>query len=225
MKKVHEMMRDKRIRQVSAGAVFAALAFLSLGSPARADGSAVPGRAVGHVFLGMERADVWKILGRPSHTATVPHGMSLYGEDYWNGEHGTLTVVSERDKVIQIEFDSPNFTTTDGLSTNSTLAQIRRRHPSMTVRSYVLLFFGVNYGTREDGYYIDDVRRGIAFTTETQEAIQPIWMNYTPDTIIIHRAGDRAVSIFQGHWSNPEKADKDPGGLRLLRLWFTPRGR
>lgn len=42
--------------------LLAVLAIFCLGSTTWAEGSAVPGRAVGHVFLGMDRADVWKIL-------------------------------------------------------------------------------------------------------------------------------------------------------------------
>lgn len=116
----------------------AALAFLALGSPACAAGSAVPGRSVGHVFLGMDRADVWKILGKPGLSQTVPHGMSLYGEDEWEKGDRRLTVVSERDKVIQVEFNSPHITTTDGLSTAIPLSQVRRHHPKMTVLLYGL---------------------------------------------------------------------------------------
>lgn len=196
------------------------LVALPLGKPARAGGSAAPGQAVGHVFLGMDRADVWKILHKPGHTRTVPHGMSLYGEDTWtSGSGNEMTVISERDKVIQVEFDSPRITTTDGLSTRSSLAQVRRRHPAMTVRAYGRVYRAEG-GT--GGYYIDDVRRGIAFTVESQESIVPASLNGPPTTIIVHRPGYQAVPIQNGRWSNPALRDEDPNGLHLLRSWFTP---
>lgn len=49
-----------------------------------------------------------------------------------------LTVISKRDKVIQIEFNSSRFKTTDGLNNETSLAQVRRCDPVMTVRGYAL---------------------------------------------------------------------------------------
>lgn len=200
--------------------VLMGLAF-ALGSPAQAAGSAVPGRSVGHVFLGMDRADVWKILGKPGLSQTVPHGMSLYGEDDWNKGDRRLTVVSERDKVIQVEFNSPRITTTDGLSTATALSQVRRRHPVMTVRLYGLED-GPDHGS--EGFYIDDVKAGIAFTISTQEAVETSYLRSPPATIIVHRRGYRAVPIYEGHWSALEPPYDDPEGLHLIRSWFTPAG-
>ncbi len=197
-----------------------------LGSPARADGSAAPGRAVGHVFLGMDRADVWKILGRPSHTATVPHGMSLYGEDVWYGNGHELKVISERDKAIQVEFDSPRITTTDGFSTKSTLAQIRRRYPVLTVRAYTFLHFSEGDDRYNPGlyaYYLDNMREGIAFVFTNQEGVTLDALNEAVSTIIIHRPGFRAVPLYQDRWPGPMAAKEDPNGLRLMRSWFSPR--
>lgn len=192
------------------------------GSSARAAGSAAPGRSVGHVFLGMDRADVWKILGKPKRTATVPHGMDLYGEDDWTGSDHTLTVISLRDKVVQVEFDSPRITTTDGLSTEkSTFAQIRRRHPAMTVRVYLLHYFQPEEEPTGDAYYLDDVRGGVAFTCGFEAGVASDALDTTPTSIIIHRLGVAAVPVFNGHWST---ASRDPEGLRLLRSWFTPHG-
>lgn len=203
------------------------LAVSVVGGPARAAGSAAPGRAVGHVFLGMDRADVWKVLGRPSHTDSVPHGMALYGEDRWeNGGH-TLWVVSQRDKVIQIEFNSPRIATTDGLTPRSTLAQVRRRYPALSVRLYFLKYAGgFDSHLPTDGYYLDDERRGIAFTVSAEEGIDEGTLLGPLDTIIIHRPGVRAVPIYDAHsgdgrWLGPSR---DPKSLRLMRSWFTPGG-
>lgn len=219
------MAYSKKSSQI--GVVLAVvLAVFCFSSTVRAEGSAVPGRSVGHVFLGMDRADVWKILGKPGHAATVPHGMSLYGEDTWTGNGHALTVVSERDKVMQIEFDSPRITTTDGLSTKSTRAQIRRLHPSMTVSGYTLTHFREDrdrYTPGIDAYYLDDRRRGMAFIFETEEGVVLDSLNDTIDAIIIHRPGDRVLPIHRDYWLAPEAAKENPNSLRLLRSWFTPR--
>ncbi len=211
------MAYSKKTSQFSV--VLAALsAVLCLGAPAWAQGSAVPGRAVGHVFLGMDRADVWKILQKPHQTYTVPHGMSLYTEDVWSSSEHSLFVIFERDKVIQVEFDSPRITTSDGLSTRSFWSQVRRRHPSMTVRDYE----GSGADDEEGIFYIDDVRQGIAFTLETPESVEPQYVNTAkPDEIIIHRSGYRAVPINEGRWSEAIP-DDDPDSLHVIRGWFTP---
>lgn len=194
------------------------LAVFRLSGTVWAEGSAAPGRSVGHVFLGMDRADVWKILHKPSETHTVPHSMDLYSEDDWSNSKYTLTVISERDKVIQVEFDSPRITTTDGLGTQSTFAQVRRRHPSMTVHNYE----GLGPDDEEGVFYIDDVRQGIAFTLETPEGVEPHDVNTSkPDGIIIHRPGHRVLPINEGHqWENAP--NDDPGDLRVIRAWFAP---
>ena len=199
----------------------AALSFLAFGPAACAAGSAAPGRSAGRVFLGMDRADVWKILGKPGLSQTVSHGRSLYGEDGWYKGDRQLTVVSERDKVIQVEFNSPHITTTDGLSTATALSLVRRRHPVMTVRLYDL-DDGPDHGS--DGFYLDDERVGIAFTLARQEAVELADLNNPPTTIIIHRPGRRAVPIYEGHWSALEPPYEDPESLHLLRSWFTPTG-
>lgn len=229
MKKAYEPHAEPTPGNLKDGRARAALwaclllsAALCFGRPAHADGSAAPGRAVGHVILGMDRADVWKILHKPGETVTVPHGMSLYSEDTWTGPDHTLSVVSERDRVIQAEFDSPYVTTTDGLSTLKTLDRIRRRHPNMSVREYDLPFsdFRNRHGT--GGYYVDDVRGGIAFVMTADDGIDSHSLNMPPERIVIHRPGCRAVPIYDGRWVSPAPADEDPAGLHLLRSWLTP---
>ena len=193
-------------------------------SGAQAQTAAVPGRSVGRVFLGMERADVWKILQKPHRIYTVPHGMSLYSEDDWNSGNSKLEVVCEHDKVIQIEFNSPRFTTPDGLSTQASWSQVRRRHPSMTVKCYD---FEYGYDASDAGavsYYVDDTRQGITFTLETPQTVEPQDINtLRPSTIVTHRPGFRAVPIYEGHWVK-FASDDDPGSLRVIRNWFTPKG-
>lgn len=206
------------------GTVFAVLLTVScLSGTVWAEGSAVPGRAVGHVFLGMDRADVWKILQKPHKTYTVPHGMSLYSDDLWTSGSHVLSVVSERDKVIQVEFDSPRITTSDGLSTRSGFTQVRLRHPSPTVRAYFMLFASTKYTMGTTSYCIDDERQGIAFTYQSDGGIEPQDIEASsPVTIIIHRSGYRVVPVFEGRWSVELLSGNDPNSMRVVRSWFTP---
>lgn len=220
------------IKWLGTGLTLGAL-MLSAVTPLRAQPSVIPGQAVGHVVLGMQRADLWKILGRPGHISTVPHGKSLYGEDTWTSGEYVLVVVSEHDKVIQAEFDSPHMTTTGGLTTKNTLAQVRRLHPSLTVRVYLLRYPRSAYGAvrtgdlylddEREGFYLDDDRRGIAFLIVPQGGVVPGTLNDPPDTIIIHRTGFRAVPIYGGRWA-PVPPEEDRRSLSLLRGWFTPAG-
>lgn len=199
----------------------------AFGGPAGASDAVVPGRSVGHVFLGMTRADVWKILGRPRYTLAVPHGRSLYGEDDWTSAGQTLSVISERDTVIQIEFSSPRLVTTDGLSTRSTFAQVRRHHPAMIARAYLLDYHRIFSSQPSqvdyyDSYSVDDVGGGIAFTDGGEEGIGPETINSVLSTIIVHRPGSEALPLHNGFWGLP---NKEPVGLTLLQSWFAPRAK
>lgn len=215
------MAKSKRFSDFSA-VLAVLLLVICLGGMVRAEGSAVPGHSVGHVFLGMDRADVWKILRKPSETHTVPHGMSLYGEDDWSNSEYTLTVISERDKVIQVEFDSPRITTTDGLNTESALVQIRRRHPSMTVRGYHMVFRDPNGASdSSEQCYLDDVHRGIAFTAEALN-LDVSYSDEQPYTLIVHRIGYSAVPISNGRWMKRSGTEGNSVGLSRMRSFFTP---
>ena len=190
---------------------------------APADNLVVPGRSVGRVFLGMDRADVWKILGKPGHTATVPHGMSLYGDDTREGRSGDLTILSTQDKVIQFEFDSMKFITPDGLSTASTLTQIHRRYPALTASVYRQVFRkpnGVGVWDRSATCYLDDVDEGVAFTVGVadQDGDYP---NEQPFTLIIHRLGYSAVPLSHGKWLKRKGTDRNLIGLSRIRSLFT----
>ncbi len=155
--------------------------------------------------------------------------MDLYGEDDWTGDGHTLTVVSRRDKVVQVEFDSPHLATTDRLSTQkSTFAQVRRRHPVMTVRVRLSRFFQFQDEKTGNDYYLDDVPGGIAFTcgfdldlASNSQKRSLFFTEVTPDTIIIHPPGVAVVPVYNGRWA---ASGENPGILPLMRSWFTPAG-
>jgi hypothetical protein len=215
------------------------LALAACGVRTEASDSAVPGRSVGRVLLGMDRADVWKILGMPRRRDAGSEGTSRYWEDTWTGSGHTLTVVTEEDKVVQVGFDSPRMTTTRGLSTRSTLGQVRRLYPSLTVRGYTVLTTGTLVGTGTNrhrlddgsganGYWLDDVPGGVAFTIQTQDAATPGWLDHSPvpvnpNTIVIHRPGHAVIPIVEGGWAEIDQPPDDPNSLRLVRSWFTTR--
>ncbi len=205
-------------KKLSVACVFAVLLALCLGRTAWAQDTAVPGRSAGRVFLGMDRADVLKILHKPSKSRSVQHGTTRYSDDEWiSGEH-TLSVVSEHDKVTQIRFNSPRMVLTDGLSVQSLCPQIRRRHRTMTVREYDVL--------EEDHllFHMDDVRDGVAFTMQMQAYPEPdLLKRSSPNEIIIHRPGVPAVPIEGGHWRPFVTSSNEYTrlSLSLMQRYFT----
>ncbi len=194
-----------------------------LPSLTHAQTTVMPGRSVGRVFLGMARADVQKILGKPTQKFTVPHGSSVYTEDVWLNGH-MLNVFCERGTVVQIEFDSSHFTTLDGLSTETGLRQICRTDRSLTVSSYDMRY-EADYIGYTVGFYFDDVSRGIAFFYETNGGITAAYRQGWPATILVHRPGHPVLPLYEEHYLNPMPITiQSVRDLRLMRSWLAPSG-
>ncbi len=190
-------------------------------SAVQAQTTAVPGRSVGRIFLGMARPDVWKILGNPVQKHTVPHGRDVYTEDLWVTGY-TLSVYCEHGVVVQIEFNSPRFTTPEGLSTQTDLDQICRTDRSLTVSSYNMRY-EPDYVGYTVGFYFDDAARGIAFCYETDGGITAAYRRGWPDTISIHRPGRPVLPLYEEHYLNPMPVTpQSTRDLRLMRSWLAP---
>lgn len=154
----------------------------------------VPGKSVGKVALGATRAQVRKLLGKPTETAArqFPRdtwlGPKLPVDKYGAtvGERIFLTVVYQNGKAAQIEFNDPRYKTKKGLSVESTVATFRKKHAPL--RKTVLAYTEGGGGFVD--YYLDSVKAGIAFEVGTQDIFSEM---YLPHSIRIHRAGRRVI--------------------------------
>jgi hypothetical protein len=126
----------------------------------------VPGERVGQVNIGARRQSVISALGRPqrSRTSSVT-GLRVdtyLGSQPPNELRRLLRVIFSADEeVIQIEFNSPNFVTADGLSTNSSVNEFRARHPNAASSSFE--FPNDETGIGETREFFDDTPAGIAY--------------------------------------------------------------
>lgn len=205
---------------------------LAMGTtPAVAQQTVVAGRSLGRVFLGMPRADVWKILHRPGRQRTArgipaPHPRGAYTLDTWSGAGGRFLSVLCRDgRVVQIEANGPQFATAQGDSRAAPFAAVRRRHPRMRVDAYG--FSETDRGQPAGGFvnfYVDDVRRGIAFTSGTQddESTYDDLPKLKPDTLIVHAPGARALPVSEDPETQVAVEPHDPQNdyLPEIRDWF-----
>ena len=184
----------------------------------------LPGRGVGRIFLGMQRADVTRSLSKPRATyyPRIGKGTSLpsalhgaYVTDEWVSKNRaySLQVTYRRDRVVQIRTDNPKFFAANAVSTNATFAEIRRRFPEMTVHSYLL--------TDADAvtFYADSVSRGIAFETETQDdlALADQVAAVKPLALIVHEPGVPVLPLFSASVGGRDDRGE---GIKCLRAWF-----
>jgi hypothetical protein len=146
-------MKIQRIRRLNVMACLVLLLFCA--QAAGKDGGITPGRKIGRIEIGMTRQIVHGKLGRPSGTYKLL-GRGYKG-DYWHSQdnENTLRVFYDRnDRVYQISATSPGFNTSEGISTRSSLAEVKRQYPNLKV---------LRVAARGDIDYYYDSRKGVAF--------------------------------------------------------------
>ncbi len=198
--------------------------------PAQPQTAVVPGRSAGRIFLGMARADVWKILGKPFDTdsfvsSALPttHQPGHYTLDLWLGRTSLnqVDILCCNAAVVQIEVDSPQFATADGISAATPLTALRTRFPKLKVVEYM----GVREGGRNAAPvdYADDARRGLAFSfspyTDAGQAAD--LSKLKPERVIVHLPR-RAVlpSGAYAHTFEPISANDPGNSLKSIQAWF-----
>lgn len=148
--------------------------------------SVVPGKKVGQVELGASRQTIITNLGQPSSTktnnATGLRTDKYLGSQPANEPRRFLNIIyNQESKAIQIEYNSPDFATSNGISTHSTLTQFRSKHPNPIVS----LFAYEEEGGGGFGLQIyDDARAGIAWVIGTQDNIVPD--EFLPESLRVH---------------------------------------
>lgn len=199
---------------------------------AAAEPNIVPGKSIGKIALGMNRSAIYRILGSANQSHRVPSsripGRYLAGRyevaTWWKKKKSSpgpmLTVTLRNNRVVQIETDSAAFTTAGGTSLGAHFSALRNRYPHMRVDQY-----GV--GETEGGgfvkFYMDSVRRGIAFTQGTQddESTYDGLPTSTPESIIIHLRGQRVIpTIFDRTEDVTVQPPSASDYLPDIRAWF-----
>lgn len=150
----------------------------------------VPGKSAGKIWLGAPRETVRRILGKPDATSVRGNSISV---DQWLGaevkdadgnvSQRRFAVIYRGDRAAQIELNSPRYSTAQGISMHSSLAQFRKFfRPSP--RAYLYSEGGFRY------YAYDDTRRGLAFAFGAQDSYDA---RVLPEILVIHRRGVRMI--------------------------------
>jgi hypothetical protein len=157
--------------------------FLVAVSVAAQDFKIEPGRKIGRIELGASRTVVHKTLGKPSTTFRAPGGMT--GEVWMATTGNDVRIVYRDGRVVQLKATSAKFATPEGLTTNSSLAEVQQHYKNLVkTRRFV---HGSGGGLIE---YYDDVRRGIAFEFTALDSETP---DFKPYAIVVHRPGQRVM--------------------------------
>lgn len=158
----------------------ACLALLFAVSTAAQDNDIVPGERIGKIEIGMSRQAVRSTLGNPAGTYSL-RARGFKGE-YWisSDNSNTLRVIYDgAGSVYQVSVTSTRFTTPEGLTTQSSLADVRSHYRNLRV---------LRYAARGNIDYYDAVRQGIAFEfTERYDAHTAQAMRLY--AILIHKRG------------------------------------
>lgn len=128
----------------------------------------VPGKSVGPLRIGDPRESSLDLFGKPNEEYTFGEsatGPCRYTEAHWRDlEHeerwGVLTY-SKNNRIYQIMVDTPRYATADGLTSDSSPEEVRRRFPK--TEAYVLLHSGSKMVGGRDLIYWVDQSSGIAF--------------------------------------------------------------
>ena len=143
-----------------------------------------PGRKIGKIVLGMTRPVVHQTLGKPAASYRLSGGK--WTGDVWMANTGNdVRIVYRAGKVIQVKVTSSSFSTPEGLTTNSSLAEVQKHHGNLRKTRHFV--HGSGGGLID---YYDDVRRGIAFEFTSVASETP---NFKPYAIVVHRPGQHVI--------------------------------
>ncbi len=185
-------MNTNLLRGIQIGCVVMLAATQVLAKPNR---TVVAGQSLGGVRLGSTRAQVVKILGKPTSSFSLKGGFT---DDLWRDKNVStdrngnplrhkVEVIYKAGKVVQVEATSPAFTTANGTSTRSALSSLTDKYPNFRV-----LVYGYVKGEGAwQNYYFDDVKKGISYEYEGWQ--EELYRRSMPSTIIIHKPGTRVL--------------------------------
>ncbi len=141
----------------------------------------VPGTRLGPVALGAQQAEVHAALGAPDRMWRMHHDGSPVEVDAWEKEGDDLVVYSKDDQVVQILATGPDYATSDGLSTRSTLEKVRTQHTALQ---------SVMNPYENGTLYYHDQPAGVAFGVATEAGAVPEKEVGEVFAIFVHRPGE-----------------------------------
>jgi hypothetical protein len=150
-----------------------------------------PGNRVGKIRLGMTRQTVRRRLGPPEDVFRLPGGVA---GDYWqsNSTGDALHISYRAGKVFQIEVTSNRFSTPEGLTTESSLLEVRKAYGPLRKTAY----FRDNTGGTAVNYY-EAAGRGITFMFVNRDSTTDPF-DFKPFSIIVHAPRSSAVTADEG---------------------------
>lgn len=189
----------------------------------------LPGRGIGRLRIGMTASQGAALLGKPTqktHVKTAAPDAKTSRPtpwDEWRWAEGKsdddgLTILMKQNRLVQIAATGRAFRTPNRLSTESTFAEIRQRHPRLTLR-----LFG--FGTDEEpgylGYWFVDLSAGIAFTHGTQDDLSSYDQlpNLHPQSLVVFAPTAGVVPIEFGFLGKRERESTEIGGR--IRAWLS----
>jgi hypothetical protein len=146
-----------------------------------------PGNRIGKIRLGMTRQAVHRTLGQPQGIFHLASGVE---GDYWqsNATGDALQISYRAGKVFQIEVTSNRFSTPEGLTTESSLPEVRSAYGPLRKTAY----FRDNTGGTAVNYY-EAAGRGITFTFVNRDSTTDPF-DFKPFSIIVHAPRSSAVT-------------------------------
>ncbi len=150
-----------------------------------------PGQSVGDIALGMSRAKVLALWGKPGETQKRPDKLS---QDcyYFEGTHNRMalaaaTLVYRADKVAQIQITAGEFATAEKISTSNSLSKIRQTVRPLKRQTY-------SFPVADGGLAIYDSKaRGLSFVFYVD--IEDEDASSRPFEIIVHPANKPIIPI------------------------------
>ncbi|WP_276499818.1 hypothetical protein [Pontibacter litorisediminis] len=150
----------------------------------------LPGESIGKVKLGMPGSELTSILGKPDSTDAAMGKALLY---WLNGQHYLViyTVADfggqdERPKVQQVQVNSPQFQTPDGIGTGKALPEIRQKYGRLKPLAHY------QDEQQQQVYIFDAQQQGIAFEVTLPDSlctaitIHPKGQNVTDTYLPLH---------------------------------------
>jgi hypothetical protein len=178
----------------------------------------LPGKSVGKLHLGMTVTQARRLCGKPHSEERV--GLSTHKKPkptptpykellWWEGgtaddPESWLVALVNKETILQLSVMGTDYQLPTRLSTVSDFTQVRKAYPKLTVHAG---YFGSEDEPGYVGYFFDAPRQGLAFTIGTQDDISTYngLPKASPESIVVHPAGQSVLLIEHGLQGLPEK--------------------